>query len=107
MRLNLQEMGIGLLQKTNLECNHLSVIDLSRVPGGLPLEVLICEKSFPFQILRTDNIGLACKRRQTLIGRIPEAGRPKREHLPQMLPRILQKINKIPGTLPQITDSVR
>ena len=104
---DLEEMCIRFLQQPDLELDRRSIVHLSGIPLRLSFEVFIAEQSFLFQVLGTDDIDLPGKRGQALIRGIAKPGRSQREHLPQMLICLLQKIDEITGALAQVTDPVR
>ena len=71
------------------------------IPGIVPKIRLITflpgQQPFLNQVLQINQIGIACKRTEGLIGRIPIPGRPQRQNLPVLLPGLLQLIHKMIG----------
>ena len=99
--------GPRLFQKRSLKFNHSAVVHFFRVPFGHILKVFLRKKLHFQEFAGTDEQRLPCKRREALVRRVAEAGRTKRQDLPQMLSGLLQKINEIVSALPHISDPVR
>ena len=99
----------GLFQKLCLKLDRRTVIDLARIKilRAFFFDVLFCQQICFDQQIRADDQRLSGKCGKALIRGIAEAGRAKRQHLPQCLTGPGKKINEIVSARTEITDAVR
>ena len=101
------EVLIGFPKQSGLILSDFCVFYFVRIEFRNRFQILSGKKFFLNQQIRTDEKGLSCKDRKTLIRRVSIATRAKGQNLPEMLTCHVQKVNEVVCFLPHITDPIR
>jgi hypothetical protein len=70
-------------------------------------QIRTCKQASIHESFQVDEIRIACKSREALVGRIAESGWAKRANLPCFQPGIFQEVDEKPRFSPQRADAGR
>ena len=96
----------GFLKELFFPGVHLFIAHLFIREGLRDRDLFFRKESFQDQIVRVDQSGIAGKSRTAVVGRISEPRGQNREHLPERLSCVSQKVDKAVRILSEISDPV-